>query len=248
MMRFGIIGYPVGHSFSANLFNAKFEQEHIDAHYDLFQIDDIKKCLDIFALTDMVGVNVTIPYKQTVIPYLDELSDEAKAIGAVNVIHITTIEGKRWLKGYNTDVIGFRESVRPLLKPWHTKALVFGTGGASKAVAYGLKQLGLKVQLVSRTKQADTMTYGELTPDIIKQHTVLVNATPLGMSPNVEACVPIDYNAVTSQHLLYDVVYNPEKTLFLQHGEQAGATIKNGLSMLEGQAQAAWKIWKINSK
>ena len=156
--------------------------------------------------------------------------------------------GKRWLKGYNTDVIGFRESVRPLLQPQHTDALVFGTGGASKAVSYGLKQLGLNVQLVSRNKRPDTLTYNELTPDIIRQHTVLVNATPLGMFPDVDVCVPIDYSEITTSHLLYDVIYNPEKTLFLQHGEEAGAIIKNGLSMLEGQAKAAWMIWNTKQE
>lgn len=246
MQQFGIIGYPLGHSFSANLFNAKFQNEHIDARYDLMPLNQIDECKKVFQIPNLVGLNVTIPYKQVIIPYLDELSDEANAIGAVNVIHVTNKNGIRRLKGYNTDVIGFRESIKPLLNPSHKSALVFGTGGASKAVAYGLKQLGVSVQLISRTKRPNTLTYDELTADMISSHTILVNATPLGMHPNVDACVPIDYSAITANHLLYDVIYNPNKTLFLQYGENAGATINNGLGMLDGQAQAAWKIWNNN--
>lgn len=243
MKQFAIIGYPLVQSFSANLFNAKFEREHIDAHYDLYPIQHIEECKGIFDLPNLAGMNVTIPYKQAVIPYLDELAEEAAAIGAVNVIKVSERNGKRWLKGYNTDVIGFRESMRLILKPYHKQALVFGTGGASKAISYGLKQLSIGVQLVSRTKKADTLTYQELTADIIRNHTILVNATPLGMFPDTNDCVPINYNALTPDHLLYDAIYNPDKTLFLQHGEHAGATIKNGLSMLNGQARAAWQIW-----
>jgi len=248
MKRFGIIGYPLQQSFSARLFNAKFEREHIDARYDLMPLKDIAECTNVFTIPELVGLNVTIPYKQSVIPYLDELADEAAAIGAVNVIQVSNRNGKRWLKGFNTDVIGFRESMRPLLLPQHDRALVFGTGGASKAVSYGLKQLGVNVQLVSRHKSPYTLTYGELTTEILQSHLIWVNTTPLGMFPDITTCVPIDYTTLTTNHLLYDVVYNPEKTLFLQHGEHHGATIKNGQAMLEGQARAAWKIWNEYEK
>ncbi len=248
MKQFGIIGYPLLQSFSARLFNAKFEREHLDARYDLMPLKDIADCKDVFAIPNLVGLNVTIPYKQAVIPYLDELAEEAEAIGAVNVIQVSERNGKRWLKGFNTDVIGFRESMRTLLTPMRSKALVFGTGGASKAVSYGLKQLGVSVQLVSRRKSDNTLTYDQLTADILQSHLIWVNATPLGMFPDVDSCVPVDFSNATPDHLLYDAVYNPEKTLFLQRGEQMGAEIINGQAMLEGQARAAWEIWNDYEK
>ena len=189
------------------------------------------------------GFNVTIPYKQQVFAFLDELSDAARAIGAVNVVKVTRHNEGLHLKGYNTDYIGFTDSIRPHLKPHHTHALILGTGGASKAVDYALRQLGLKTQYVSRTAREDLITYEELTPELMAQYTVIVNTTPLGMHPKVDECPPLDYALLTPQHLLYDVVYNPAKTLFLQRGEEAGAATCNGMDMLIGQAKAAWRIW-----
>ena len=175
--------------------------------------------------------------------FLDELSDAARAIGAVNVVKVTRHNEGLHLKGYNTDYIGFTDSIRPHLKPHHTHALILGTGGASKAVDYALRQLGLKTQYVSRTAREGLITYEELTPELMAQYTVIVNTTPLGMHPKVDECPPLDYALLTPQHLLYDVVYNPAKTLFLQRGEEAGAATCNGMDMLIGQAKAAWRIW-----
>lgn len=243
MKQFGIIGYPLLQSYSQKLFSAKFLREGINAEYKLYPIEDIKQCVDIFNIPDLVGLNVTLPYKEAVIPYLDELSDAVKEMRAVNVIRVRHLNGKLHLTGHNTDAIGFENSIRPLLQTTDTHALILGTGGASKAVNYVLKKLGLKTQYVSRSHKPDAITYDELTREIVEQHTVIVNATPLGMFPKIDNCAPINYEWITPNHLLYDVIYNPEKTLFLQKGEQAGARIKNGYEMLQGQAIAAWKIW-----
>lgn len=187
-------------------------------------------------LDTLDGMNVTMPFKQAVIPYLDRLDATAEAVGAVNVIYNRV--------GYNTDCIGFMESLRPMLRPDDKNALVLGTGGAAKAVVYGLKQLGIQPTLVSRTPQVGhQLGYDQLDYSIMKMHTVIVNCTPLGMYPNVDACPPIPYPLITARHLLFDCVYNPEETLFLQHGKAQGATIRNGIEMLYGQAKAAWEIW-----
>lgn len=247
MKTFGIIGYPLGHSFSAQYFSHKFQEEHIDACYHLFPLPQVEAFRQLIQEHDLTGLNVTLPYKEQIIPYLDDLDETARAIGAVNVIRFHN--GR--LTGYNTDVIGFCNSLKPLLHPRHTQALVLGTGGAAKAVKYGLTTLGIQATYVSRTKkriqiagnETETITYQELTPEIIAAHTLIVNCTPLGMFPDTAACAPIPYNLLTAQHLLYDVVYNPEKTLFLQHGEQQGCRIQNGMPMLTGQAEAAWRIW-----
>ncbi len=174
---------------------------------------------------------------------LDELSEAARVIGAVNVVKVTHRNEGLHLKGYNTDYIGFSDSIRPYLKSHHTHALILGTGGASKAVDYALRQLGLKTRFVSRSSRGDIISYNDLTSELMAQHTVIVNTTPLGMHPKVDECPPLDYTQLTTRHLLYDVVYNPQKTLFLQRGEEAGASICNGIAMLIGQAKAAWKIW-----
>ena len=183
----------------------------------------------------MDGMNVTMPFKQAVIPYLDRLDATAEAVGAVNVIC------KR--VGYNTDCLGFMESLRPMLRPEDKKALVLGTGGAAKAVVYGLRQLGIQPTLVSRTPKEGQLSYEQLDKDIMDTHTVIVNCTPLGMYPNVDTCPPIPYPLVSARHLLFDCVYNPEDTLFLQRGKAQGATVRNGIEMLYGQAKAAWGIW-----
>ncbi len=238
MRHYGIIGYPLHHSFSAKYFSEKFEREGIEAEYSLYPIgmEDLRlKIEDLFHRLD--GMNVTMPYKQTIIPYLDRLDETAEAVGAVNVVH------KR--VGYNTDCIGFMESIKPLLRAFDRKALVLGTGGASKAVCYGLKQLGIAPTLVSRTPKDGMIGYSDLTEGLMAEHTIIVNCTPLGMVPDTESYPPIPYELISAQHLLFDCIYNPEETLFLRKGKAQGATIQNGIEMLYGQAKAAWKIWNI---
>ena len=244
MKTYGLIGYPLGHSFSRGYFTDFFSREGIDATYKNFELPHIEALAEVLqAEGTLQGFNVTIPYKQQVFAFLDELSDAARAIGAVNVVKVTRHNEGLHLKGYNTDYIGFTDSIRPHLKSHHTHALILGTGGASKAVDYALRQLGLKTQYVSRTAREGLITYEELTPELMAQYTVIVNTTPLGMHPKVDECPPLDYALLTPQHLLYDVVYNPAKTLFLQRGEEAGAATCNGMDMLIGQAKAAWRIW-----
>ena len=247
MNTYGLIGYPLGHSFSRGYFTDFFGREGLDAEYKNFELPNIE-ALDEVLNTEptLRGFNVTIPYKQQVFPYLNELTEAAQAIGAVNVVKVKHRDGGLYLKGYNTDYIGFSNSIRPYLKPHHTHALILGTGGASKAVDYALRQLGLETKYVSRTARGDILSYDELTPELMAQYTVIVNTTPLGMHPKVNECPPLDYSLITKQHLLYDVIYNPAKTLFLQHGEEHGATISSGMDMLIGQAKAAWKIWTTN--
>lgn len=241
---YGLLGYPLGHSFSKGFFNEKFALEHIDAEYRNYELPAVEQIKDVVAVTPLLrGFNVTIPYKEQVIPLLDELAPEAVAIGAVNVVKVLRQDGEPYLKGYNTDVIGFTDSIRPLLKPHHQKALVLGTGGASKAVVFGLQQVGLSCQLVSRKANASCITYEEITPALLQDYTVVVNTTPLGMYPRVETYPPIPYESLTSQHLLFDLHYNPETTLFMKLGARQGACTQNGLEMLIGQARAAWKIW-----
>ena len=245
MKTYGLIGYPLGHSFSRGYFTDYFGREGIDAEYKNFELPSIEQLAEVLQTEPTLqGFNVTIPYKQQVFAYLNELSEAAQAIGAVNVVKVMRRDEGLYLKGYNTDYIGFTDSIRPHLKPHHTHALILGTGGASKAVDYALRKLGLKTQYVSRTAREGIIAYDELTPELMAQYTVIVNTTPLGMHPKVDECPPLDYAQLTPQHLLYDVVYNPAKTLFLQRGEEHGATICNGMDMLIGQAKAAWEIWE----
>ena len=245
MKRFGLIGYPLGHSFSRNYFNHKFAIEKIDAEYVNFEIPsihDFKKIVD--EDPNIYGLNVTIPYKQQIIPFLDELDSAAEEIGAVNVIKFVRESDKNVkLVGYNSDVIGFMQSIKPMIKSYHKKALILGTGGASKAVIYGLKKLGVDSVFVSRTKKEGLLIYDELTSEVMHTHTVIVNCSPVGMFPKTDACPAIPYEYVTDKHLLFDLVYNPEETLFMKKGMQQGATTKNGLEMLHLQAIGAWNIW-----
>lgn len=234
MRHYGIIGYPLQHSFSAKYFSEKFANEKIDAEYSLYPIENLGLKIEE-VLNHLDGFNVTMPYKQTIIPFLDRLDETAKAVGAVNVVHQRI--------GYNTDCIGFMESIRPLLRENDKKALVLGTGGASKAVCFGLKQLGVSPTLVSRTKREGILTYDELRETLMTDFTVIVNCTPLGMFPQTEDCPDIPYPYVSARHLLFDCVYNPEETLFLRKGKAQGAKTQNGIEMLYGQAKAAWKIW-----
>ena len=246
MKKYGLLGYPLGHSFSRNYFNQKFEAERIDAEYLNFEIPEIKEIKNVIKENpELNGLNVTIPYKEQVIPYLDDLDEDARQIGAVNVIKFSKgLFGKVKLKGYNSDIIGFKQSIEPLLKEHHRKALILGTGGASKAVFQGLKQLGVASTFVSRKAKEYCITYEEITPKVMEQYTVIVNTTPLGMYPNVNACPDIPYDLLTSDHLLYDLLYNPDETLFMRKGKEKGAVVKNGLEMLLLQAFAAWEIWQ----
>ncbi len=244
--RYGLLGYPLGHSFSAGYFAEKFRREHIAARYDNFEFEHIEEAVNhLRAMKNLRGFNVTIPHKQAIMPYLDELSEDARRIGAVNVVCVRTDPtGRvRWT-GCNSDVIGFSRSIRPLLQSGlHTRALVLGTGGASKAVVYGLQQLGIQPQLVSRTEGAGRLSYAQLTEAVIRDHKVIVNCSPVGMYPHTDACPSLPYHLLTPHHLLYDLVYNPLQTRFMELGKQQGAVVKNGLEMLHLQAEAAWQMW-----
>ncbi|MFK8103759.1 MAG: shikimate dehydrogenase [Saprospiraceae bacterium] len=240
----GLIGYPLSHSFSKRYFAEKFVNEAIPGwNYDLFPLESIEQFPSLIQQANFVGLNVTIPYKEQVIPYLDEIDTAAAEIGAVNTIKF--INGK--LKGYNTDVYGFEQSLRGFITREAVsvpkQALVLGTGGAAKAVVYVLGKMGIKVQMVSRTGKANGLAYEELTGNNIGDYQLIVNTTPLGMAPNIDAAPNIPYSELTKAHLCYDLVYNPEKTVFLTRGEERTCPIKNGLEMLVLQAEKSWEIW-----
>lgn len=246
MRIFGLIGYPLSHSFSSGFFAKKFSNENItDALYQNFPLTSINLLPDLIkSHPDLVGLNVTIPYKQQVIPYLSVLDETAKNVGAVNTIHIEKSNDAISLMGFNTDVYGFEESLKPQLRPSQTSALVLGTGGASKAVIYVLKKLGITCHLISRNSAEEVYkTYQELTEKDIEEHQIIINTTPLGMFPNLHQLPDMPYEALTSDHLLYDLIYNPLRTAFLEEGVKKGATTMNGLEMLHLQALKAWDIW-----
>ena len=248
MNTYGLIGYPLGHSFSRKFFTEKFAKEGIDAQYLNFEIPSIEEFPNIIKNNPTLrGLNVTIPYKQQVMQYLDDISEEAKAIGAVNVVkcQLSTVNCQLHLTGYNSDVIGFVNSIKPLLKPHHKKALILGTGGASKAIRYGLeKKLGMKTLFVSRSARKGMITYEEVTAEVLKEYEVIVNCSPVGMYPHVDECPALPYEAMNENNLLYDLVYNPLETLFMKKGAAQGATVKNGLEMLHLQAIASWEFWE----
>ena len=245
MDKYGLIGYPLGHSFSISYFNQKFADEGMDAVYENFEIPTIDALTEVIETNpNLRGLNVTIPYKEKVMPFLDVVSPEARAIGAVNVIKVEHQGNNAILKGYNSDVIGFTRSIEPMLEKNHKKALILGTGGASKAIQYGLKSLGLESVFVSRYDRPDTIQYKEVTPEIVKEYNVIVNCTPCGMYPHTEECPELPYEAMDSNAILYDLIYNPDETLFMKHGEKYGATTKNGLEMLLLQAFASWDFWQ----
>ena len=246
METYGLIGYPLEHSFSQKYFTEKFNRENIDARYLNFPISGIDQFPELLRKHPyLAGLNVTIPYKQEVMKYLDEIDPVARETGAVNVIKINWEKEKPYLKGFNTDIVGFSRSVTPLMKAHHKKALILGTGGASKAVAYALKQMGLLYRFVSRTpKHPSQVSYESLTAEIINDYKVIINTTPLGMSPRTEAFPPIPYQGITEEHLAFDLIYNPQTTLFLKKCAENGAVTKNGLEMLHLQAEAAWEIFK----
>lgn len=228
MKKYGLIGKPLGHSYSTRLFRELFSQQHIDALYDSYEVDD----LEHLPLLD--GFNVTYPYKESILSYLTAIDETARKIGAVNVVKNGV--------GYNTDYIGFDQSIAGALRPNHTQALVLGTGGVAKAITYALHQRGIATCSVSHSGHGD-MDYLQLTDDTILQHPLIVNCTPLGMWPNTNTYPDIPYEAIGKQHLLYDVVYNPVLTEFLRRGQEHGATTINGLQMLQEQAMEAWRIW-----
>lgn len=240
MTKYGIIGNPLGHSFSKGFFTEKFAREGIDAEYLNFQIPEIGKLTEVLRENpELRGINVTLPYKTEIIPFLDELSDEAREIGAVNVVQIRNGH----LKGFNSDIIGFTKSIQPLLKPHHQKALILGTGGASRAIRVGLTRLGLEWKYVSRTPHEGMITYEDITAETLREYEVIVNCSPVGMFPKVDGCPAIPYEFLTPDNLLYDLVYNPETTLFMKKGALQGAVVKNGLEMLHLQAIASWEFW-----
>ncbi|VTR36278.1 shikimate dehydrogenase family protein [Sphingobacterium thalpophilum] len=245
MKKLGLIGFPLGHSFSKKYYLEKFQQEDInDVDYDLYPIEHISDFVPIYSDKDFYGVNVTIPYKIEVMRYLDELSEEAKSIQAVNCVRILhSDDGSVYLKGYNTDAYGFETSLKPLLTPKDQKALVLGNGGAAKAVIYALNQLNIAYKLVSRTKQADHYTYEELDASILSEYTVIINCSPVGTYPNITACPKLPYEYINENHLCYDLIYNPEETAFLRKGREQGARTKNGYEMLLLQAEKNWEIW-----
>jgi shikimate dehydrogenase len=243
---YGLIGKSLYHSFSMDFFNQKFIAEEIDAMYINFEIDDIGELMSIFSqYSNLNGLNVTTPYKEVVMSRMDELDETARLVGAVNVIKIIKDEkgGVLKLVGYNSDFMGFKNSIEPLISSDMKRALVLGTGGASKAVVAALEQLGVEVDLVSRRKSAVTITYEELTRQMIHDHKIIVNTTPLGTYPHVNECPDIPYRFITPGHLCYDLVYNPSETAFMKKSAQKGAVVKNGLEMLLLQAFESYRIW-----
>ena len=244
MKNYGLIGYPLSHSFSASYFAEKFKQENIkDCTYQAYEIDSIEKLPAlIHEIPNLIGLNVTIPYKQDVFDYLDAIDEVAKSIGAVNTIKIDQATGA--LKGYNTDYYGFKQSLKPFLANHHQRALILGTGGASKAVHYVLKELNIDCLFVSRNPKGEhEISYEDVNDHVMKHHQLIINTTPLGMFPKVEDKPDLPYEYLTSQHLLYDLVYNPLETVFLKEGKQAGSIVINGLDMLKMQAEKSWEIW-----
>lgn len=246
MRLFGLIGYPLTHSFSRGYFTGKFEREGLsDCRYENYPIERIGLFPDLIAGNPgLVGLNVTIPYKKQVMAYLDELDQEAGIVGAVNTIAIRKQNGVRRLLGYNTDVYGFRESLAPYTRPDFRNALVLGTGGASKAVAYVLAGMGMEVTFVSRSPGGrQQIPYSEVDREVILRNLVIVNTSPVGMYPDTGNCPDIPYEFITARHVLFDLIYNPEETVFLAMGKSHGATVINGLRMLYLQAERSWTIW-----
>lgn len=253
--KYGLLGHPLGHSFSRKFHNERFERMGIDAIYENYDLADINDLVEILKNEkNLSGLNVTIPYKQDVMQFLDELDHVAAKIGAVNVVKITRlmpddprygntkIEGL-YLKGFNSDIIGFTDSIKPMLREWHKKALILGTGGASKAIFVALQNLNIEPCFVSRTKAPGRLTYEELTKDVMDEYTVIVNCSPVGMYPKVDQCPAIPYEQMSEKHVCFDAVYNPEVTMFMKKAQEHGASVKCGYEMLVGQAIASYDIW-----
>jgi shikimate dehydrogenase len=250
MRIFGLIGYPLGHSFSKKYFSEKFLNEKInDSSYENYPIKNIAEFPGLISSDDnLCGLNVTIPYKTEIIGYLDYLDREAEEVGAVNVIKIRREPGRIWLNGYNSDITGISDAIHPYLNESVGKALVLGTGGSSKAVCHVLKNLGMEVVLVSRERKPGVLAYADLDDDIIEKTQLIVNTTPLGMFPNTTNRPDINYSRLTSDHILFDLVYNPERTAFLKAGAAQGCMTISGITMLHSQAEKAWEIWNDDNK
>ncbi|MDD4755817.1 MAG: shikimate dehydrogenase [Prolixibacteraceae bacterium] len=245
MNKYGLIGFPLTHSFSKKFFTEKFKRESISAAYENFEIEKISRLTEIVeAETDLAGLNVTIPYKEQVIPFLDELDRAAEKVGAVNTIKITRKAQKIHLKGFNTDTWGFEISLKPLLREYHTKALILGTGGASKAIKFVLDKLNIEYISASIEELKNReIRYEDIDKKMMSDRLLVINATPLGTYPKTDTFPPIPYEYISDEHLLFDLVYNPEMTEFLKKGRERGAIVKNGLEMLQQQALKSYEIW-----
>lgn len=245
MRKFGLIGYPLSHSFSKKFFTEKFKKERItNCEYELYPIENINQFVELWSDNpELCGINVTIPYKVQVLPFLDELDEAATEIGAVNCILIGRNNAEQWIKGHNTDAYGFEMSLKPLLEPHHRKALIFGDGGAAKAIKYVLNKLNISFLVVTRKPAEHSILYDAVDEAMLKEYTILINTTPLGMSPNVDTCPDIPYHLLNDKHIGYDLVYNPEEPLFLKQVREQGGKTKNGLEMLHLQAIRSWEIW-----
>lgn len=249
MKKYGLIGFPLTHSFSKRYFTEKFETEKIDSSYDNFEIDNIRKFPEIIKNNpELIGLNVTIPYKELIIPFLDELNDSAREIAAVNTVKIIRSDSVVMLKGFNTDTFGFETSLKPLLKEHHKKALILGTGGASKALKYVLKKL--EIEFISASIEElkeNEIRYEDIDEKMLNERLLIINATPLGTYPKTDTYPSIPYKFITEKHLLFDLVYNPEVTQFMAKGLQNGATVKNGYEMLLNQAIKSYQIWNTEN-
>ena len=240
-VNFGLVGRNISYSFSRGYFKKKFNDLGLTHHsYENFDLQEITEFPFIFKSdTNIKGLNVTIPYKEEVIPYLDRLEASAEKIGAVNTIKVDA----NGLTGYNTDAVGFQKSLEPLLQKHHQKALILGTGGASKAIAFVLEKLDIDFSFVSRSGKNKGFTYEQLDENIIREHSLIINCSPVGTFPNIEEKPDLPYQGISDSHILYDLIYNPEETAFLKEGKKRGAMVSNGLRMLELQAEKAWEIW-----
>ena len=245
-MKLGLVGKKLSHSFSKKYFETKFQEEKLKNHsYDLFELDSIEKIRELFESDKNIdGLNVTIPYKESVLPFVDFIEEKAQEVGAINTIKITRKGQFLFTEGFNTDIYGFSNSIKPFIKSTHERALILGTGGSSRAVEYVLKNLGIDILFISRNPKVNQLGYQDLNENVLKYYKLIVNCTPLGMFPNIETFPDIPYNFLDKTHTLIDLVYNPEKTVFLEKGEKKGASILNGLSMLQQQAEKSFEIWK----
>lgn len=246
MKKLGLIGYPVGHSYSKKFFGEKFDKEHItDWDYELYPIEKIERLKSFLKEhPELVGFNVTVPYKVAVMNYLDEIDPEALIIGSVNTVKMIEEGHHKKLKGYNTDVYGFEKSIKPLLPPGPCRALILGTGGSARAVKFVLRNLNIPYTSVSRHRHDTRIQYEDINESTIREHNIIINTTPVGMFPDVEAYPNIPYQYIGPNHLLFDLIYNPEETVFLKKGREQGAKTKNGLEMLLLQSDKCWEIWR----
>jgi shikimate dehydrogenase len=249
MRKFGLIGYPLGHSFSARYFAEKFTREGIsDCEYRNYPLECIEDFTELVnSDKDLCGLNVTIPYKTEIIRYIDDKEQAIDDIGAVNVLKIRKIDGKPVISGFNSDITGIESSLRPYFAEGIRKALILGTGGSSKAVAYTLKKAGVEFSFVSRTRKDNHLAYSDITPQLLSKTCLIINTTPLGMFPDVETMPAIDFTMLNEKHILFDLVYNPEMTSFLKRGKERGCRIITGLGMLHAQADRSWEIWNDNN-